>query len=98
MPIGIWVLGDQLHSAQAALAAADRTRVRVLLVESTSVLNQRAYHRQKLVLVWSAMRHFAESLRRDGWCVDHQESETFTDAVRLDERARRGSAVAHGAC
>ena len=58
MTVGIWVLGDQLNAAQSALAEVDPASARVLLVESRSVLQRRAYHRQKLVLVWSAMRHF----------------------------------------
>ena len=82
MTVGIWVLGDQLNAAQSALAGADPSTARVLLVESTSVLQRRAYHRQKLVLVWSAMRHFAEELRAAGWTVDHLESESFGAAVR----------------
>jgi deoxyribodipyrimidine photolyase-related protein len=81
MPIGVWVLGDQLNSEQAALAAAVGLDARVLLLESSSVLQQRAYHRQKLVLVWSAMRHFAQELRASGWCVDHQECERFGPAL-----------------
>jgi deoxyribodipyrimidine photolyase-related protein len=82
MTVGIWVLGDQLNAAQSALVGADPSTARVLLVESTSVLQRRAYHRQKLVLVWSAMRHFTEKLRAAGWTVDHMESESFGAAVR----------------
>ena len=82
MTVGVWVLGDQLHPAQAALAAVDQGRARVLLVESTSVLERRAYHRQKLVLVWSAMRHFADELRSSGWTVDLVESDRFATAVQ----------------
>ena len=82
MSLGIWVLGDQLSVAQAALASTAPSEGRVLLVESSSVLDQRAYHRQKLVLVWSAMRHFAEELRLAGWTVDHRISERFGDTVR----------------
>ena len=67
MTIGIWVLGDQLNLKQAALAGADPTTARVLLLESSSVIERRAYHAQKLVLVWSAMRHFAADLRAQGW-------------------------------
>ena len=81
MSVGIWVLGDQLSATQAALASADRATSRVLLVESSSVLAQRAYHQQKLVLVWSAMRHFAAELRADGWSVDHLEAESFGAAL-----------------
>ena len=51
MTIGIWVLGDQLNLQQAALAGADPSTARVLLLESSSVLERRAYHAQKLVPV-----------------------------------------------
>jgi deoxyribodipyrimidine photolyase-related protein len=78
---GVWVLGDQLHQAQSALAAHRPGEARVLLVESTSVLERRPYHRQKLVLVWSAMRHFAADLRAAGWTVDYREAERFSTAV-----------------
>ena len=78
---GIWVLGDQLHLAQSALAAHQPGTARVLLIESSSVLGWRAYHPQKLVLVWSAMRHFAEELRATGWTVDYVEAEGFTPAL-----------------
>jgi deoxyribodipyrimidine photolyase-related protein len=83
MATGIWVLGDQLHQAQAALAAHRPGDARVLMVESTSVLGRRAYHRQKLVLVWSAMRHFAAELRQAGWRVDHREAAGFSEALSL---------------
>lgn len=82
MTLGIWVLGDQLHAHQAAVASAAPGEARVLLVESDSVLARRAYHRQKLVLVWSAMRHFAGELQAEGWAVDHGEAASFGDAVR----------------
>jgi deoxyribodipyrimidine photolyase-related protein len=82
MTIGIWVLGDQLHAGQAALASADPAKSRVLLVESSSVLAQRAVHQQKLTLVWSAMRHFAVELQAQGWAVDYLETQTFTPTVQ----------------
>ncbi|MEY3929357.1 MAG: hypothetical protein RLZZ516_1067 [Cyanobacteriota bacterium] len=82
MTIGIWVLGDQLNAAQAALTSGEPAGSRVLLVESASVLGRRAYHRQKLVLVWSAMRHFALELEQAGWQVDHVIAAGFGAAVR----------------
>ena len=82
---GIWILGDQLSPEHPALTAMEdehgrrgsRSRCRVLLIESSSVLAWRHYHRQKLVLVWSAMRHFAAELHSAGWTVDYLESDTF---------------------
>ena len=46
MPIGIWALGDQLNLQHAPLEVLDPSQARVLLVESASVLQRRAYHRQ----------------------------------------------------
>ena len=90
MTIGIWVLGDQLSLNQAALhdlvaklgVAEAQRRSRVLLIESSGVLHQRAYHLQKLVLVWSAMRHFAAELGEAGWHVDYREASGFADALQ----------------
>ena len=61
MTTGIWVLGDQLHPEQAALLRCQdaRQNTPVIFIESADFVHQRPYHRQKLVLVWSAMRHFA---------------------------------------
>jgi len=89
MSIGIWILGDQLSQQQSALADLQqrlgaeqaRQRCRVLLIESSGVLRTRPYHRQKLVLVWSAMRHFAQDLQVSGWCVDYIEAESFAAAL-----------------
>ena len=81
MALGVWVLADQLNTEQAALASTTAASARVLLVESTSVLAKRVYHRQRLVLAWSAMRHFAEDLRQQGWQVDHLETDSFRAAL-----------------
>ncbi|GAA6620015.1 hypothetical protein NUACC26_058310 [Scytonema sp. NUACC26] len=64
MTIGVWILGDQLWSEQAALQSCHKTdNVHVIMIESLHHVQARPYHKQKLVLVWSAMRHFAEELR-----------------------------------
>ncbi|MGF1478948.1 MAG: cryptochrome/photolyase family protein [Cyanophyceae cyanobacterium] len=76
MTIGVWILGDQLWAEQAALASCDR-RTPVILVESSEYVQQRPYHRQKLVLVWSAMRHFAQQLRVAGWSVTYAMADEF---------------------
>jgi len=87
--IGIWILGDQLSPDHPALTALEqqfgagpaRRQGRILLLESSSVLAWRKYHRQKLVLVWSAMRHFSEELRQAGWSVDHLETHRFAEGL-----------------
>ncbi|ELR99277.1 cryptochrome/photolyase family protein [Gloeocapsa sp. PCC 73106] len=91
MTIGVWVLGDQLWSQQSALASCQNSTP-VILIESTEPAKQRRYHRQKLVLVWSAMRHFAETLRGEGWDVTYAIAdnweislETWLNKYQIDE-------------
>lgn len=71
MTIGIWILGDQLYQTQTALTAVSPETPTIFIESLDYVLVQaammgRRYHRQKLVLVWSAMRHFAAELRDRG--------------------------------
>jgi deoxyribodipyrimidine photolyase-related protein len=86
----VWILGDQLSPrwtqwlAEHGCTAAN---TRVLLIESRAKLNSRPWHRHKLTLVLSAMRHFAEMLRADGWQVDYRYAPDF--ALGLDEHARQ---------
>ncbi|PSB60040.1 cryptochrome/photolyase family protein, partial [filamentous cyanobacterium CCP1] len=79
MTIGIWILGDQLWMEQTALQScvAQRQETPIILIESARHGQERPYHRQKLVLVWSAMRHFAEELRQAGWAVTYEIAEDF---------------------
>jgi deoxyribodipyrimidine photolyase-related protein len=79
MTIGVWVLGDQLWLEQAALqsCAAQSGQTPVIFIESLSHVQVFPYHLQKLVLVWSAMRHFAEELRQTGWQVTYNQAEDF---------------------
>ena len=73
MNIGIWVLGDQLWRGQAALTTAPENTP-IIIIESLAHIQQRPYHQQKLVLVWSAMRHFAAELRQQGKTVTYYEA------------------------
>jgi deoxyribodipyrimidine photolyase-related protein len=74
MAIGVWVLGNQLWRQQAALASCEehRQQTPVLFIESEQFAQERPYHKQKLVLVWSAMRHFAVALKDEGWSVTYE--------------------------
>jgi deoxyribodipyrimidine photolyase-related protein len=81
MGIGIWVLGNQLNVSNSALASVDRS-VPIVMIESLSQSRERSYHQQKLVLVWSAMRHFAQELREQGYSVEYCEAEDFQSPLR----------------
>ncbi len=84
MTIGIWVLGDQLWADQAALQSCIEAAAQtpVILIESFDWVRSRPYHRQKLVLVWSAMRHFAQELQNLGWNVTYKTAEDFATPLQ----------------
>ncbi|MEM8925802.1 MAG: cryptochrome/photolyase family protein [Actinomycetota bacterium] len=81
-PPTVWVLGDQLHRRRGALAEVEPGDCRVLLVESTAKLSSKSWHRQRLHLVLSAMAHFADELRAEGFEVDHRCAPTLAYGVR----------------
>jgi deoxyribodipyrimidine photolyase-related protein len=72
MVLAAWILGDQLHLENSALSGLP-TGAPVLMIESSTHVQVRNYHQQKLVLVWSAMRHFAQRLREQGYQVHYIE-------------------------
>ena len=75
------VMGDQLSPAISSLAGCDPDRDIVLMVEVAQEARAAPNHVQKLVLIWSAMRRFADQLRDGGLQVDY---------VRLEDPANRG--------
>ena len=67
----ILVLGDQLTPTLTSLAAGSPVSDVVLMVESRNAASVVPYHKKKLALVFSAMRHFANDLTQAGWTVDY---------------------------
>lgn len=76
------VLGDQLTRGLSALDGIDPARDIVFMAEVAQETAYVPHHKQKIVLILSAMRHFAEELTRKGLQVHY---------VRLDDPANTGS-------
>jgi len=74
-----WILGNQLSHELAMLKDVKEDDV-IVMIEATSRATWRPYHKQKLVLIFSAMRHFAEELRDKGYTVDYHEADSFQEA------------------
>ncbi|MGE3363616.1 MAG: cryptochrome/photolyase family protein [Rhizobiaceae bacterium] len=76
------VLGDQLSPGISSLQDIDRKTAVVLMMEVAEEATYVRHHKAKIAFLFSAMRHHAERLRRDGWTVDY---------VRLDDGGNTGS-------
>ena len=71
-PRTVWILADQLSPTNAALLSARKGRDCLLFVESRRAFGKLPYHRHRLMLLLSAMRHYAVEREAEGWEVDYQ--------------------------
>ena len=78
----VWILGDQLNRRVGALRDRKPGDCRVLLVQSETKIASKRWHRQRLHLVLSAMAHFADELRSEGFEVDHRTAPTLLAGLR----------------
>jgi deoxyribodipyrimidine photolyase-related protein len=76
------ILGDQLSPDLSALDGADPEQTILLMMEVDEETTYVRHHQAKIAFILSAMRHFAEALRANGWTVDY---------VRLDDPDNSGS-------
>ncbi|MCB0969865.1 MAG: cryptochrome/photolyase family protein, partial [Ilumatobacter sp.] len=92
----VWVLGDQLNRSLGALGVATPADHRVLVVESTTLLRSKRWHRQRAHLVVAGMRRFVAELRAEGFDVDHRRAaglEAGFEAHVAEHRPARVSAT-----
>jgi len=81
-----WIPGDQLMPDHPLLDSAHQSRRVVVMIDSPDQLDERPPHKQKATLMLSAMRHYADALRRAGWRVDYREGASFGAELRAHLR------------
>lgn len=72
----IVILGDQLTLEISSLQEVNKATDTIFMAEIMEEATYTAHHQQKLVLVFSAMRHFAGALQAEGYQVIYR---TLTD-------------------
>ena len=77
----ILILGDQLTQTISSLSDANKSTDLIVMFELVSEATYVRHHKKKLVLVLSAMRHFARELRELGWRVHYHELVAQGDAT-----------------
>jgi deoxyribodipyrimidine photolyase-related protein len=86
------ILGDQLSWQLSALSDLDLQRDRLLMMEVVEENTYVAHHKQKIVLVLSAMRHFASELRERGAVVDYVELDAAENTGSFNSEVLRAVA------
>ena len=65
----ILVLGDQLTLDLAAIKRANKSKDVVIMAEVDAEAEYVKHHPKKIAFIFSAMRHFADTLKASGWRV-----------------------------
>jgi len=75
----ILVLGDQLSFDSPALAGFDPAQDAVLMIEAAGEAKAVWSHKARIVLFFSAMRHFANGVAARGWLLDYVQLDSESD-------------------
>ena len=81
MPRLIYLPFDHLHRDFGALRQANPKEDVIALVESARMTTGRPWHPQRLHFLISSARHFAQSLRDEGFTVEYVKAATTTDGL-----------------
>ena len=76
------VLGDQLSLQISSLRNFDKSQDEILLMEVKTETQYVKHHPKKIILILSAMRHFAEEMQNKGFHIHY---------VKLDDKDNTGS-------
>ncbi|WP_111494552.1 cryptochrome/photolyase family protein [Marinobacter bohaiensis] len=80
----ILILGDQLTPDISALQDADPQQDRIVMAEVRDEASYTNHHKKKIILLFSAMRHFARELQDAGWDIHYHayDSDSSHDSLR----------------
>lgn len=78
----IYLPFDHLHRGYGALKNADPKTDVIAMVESARMTTGRAWHPMRLFFLISSARHFAESLRNEGFTLQYEKAPTTIDGLK----------------
>ncbi|MDA2963475.1 MAG: cryptochrome/photolyase family protein [Actinomycetota bacterium] len=78
----IYIPFDHLHHKFGALKEADPTKDVIAFVESARMSIGREWHKERLFFLISSARHFAQSLREEGFTVEYVKAPTTIDGLK----------------
>ena len=86
------LFGDQLSLNLSALQQCDKDKSVVLMAEALEEATHIKHHKKKIAFIFSAMRHFANALKEQGWRVQYVELEDPANTGSFDGEIKRAVA------
>ena len=82
----IYIPFDHLHRTFGALKGADPAVDVIAMVESARMTTGRPWHKERLFFLISSARHFAQSLKDEGFTVEYIKAATTIDGLKEIEK------------
>ena len=79
----IYIPFDHLQRNYGVLKDADSTQDVIALVESARMITGRDWHKERLFFLISSARHFAQSLKEEGFTVEYVKAPTTIDGLEI---------------
>lgn len=89
----IYLPFDHLHRGYGALKNADPKTDVIAMVESARMTTGRAWHPMRLFFLISSARHFAESLRNEGFTLQYEKAPTTIDGLKKIQGLVPGASI-----
>ncbi len=89
------ILGDQLSESLTSLQGVDKKTDVVLLCEVQEEATYVRHHKKKIAFLFSAMRHFADDLTRQGFVVRYVKLDDANNSGSLAGEVRRAVSAIH---
>jgi len=83
------ILGDQLNRQISSLSDVDKARDVILMCEVWDEATYVKHHKKKIAFIFSAMRHFAEELRAQGYTVHYTQLDDAENTGSFQGEVRR---------
>tara|TARA_Y100000389_G_scaffold113324_1_gene110471 strand:- start:369 stop:1889 length:1521 start_codon:yes stop_codon:yes gene_type:complete len=85
------ILGDQLSENIATLKYIDKSKDFILMAEVKSEASYVKHHKHKIILIFSAMRHFAKELEQNGYQVIYSKYNDVNNSQTIKGEIKRVS-------
>ncbi|MEC7292026.1 MAG: cryptochrome/photolyase family protein, partial [Actinomycetota bacterium] len=82
----VLIMGDQINRGIASLADKTPDDTRILFIELATKFSDKQWHKQKVHLLLSALKHFAQELREEGFEVDYRIARNLSEGVKAHKR------------
>ncbi len=79
----IYIPFDHLHRNYGVLKDADSTQDIIVIVESARMITGRDWHKERLFFLISSARHFAQSLKKEGFTVEYVKAPTTIAGLEI---------------